>query len=324
MLGSECFAVTARAVVAAPASRPPPSPRFALARTEPSKKQETMQGRGQVGKTHDRNTIVKRKNRQKVWFSEVGEAGWLQKGPFWMTEAEAAAAEGLLLFRTREVVVKAPNRETPASRQETLLFSAFPLCNLPEELQLIVAAQVAAPHDRAALCIAVPPLGRKAIKEIKAYQVPLIAQLPRAERWRRERGRGAQVRAQVCAGGGHPPPLALSSSTRSLTRWRRLARGCTALCAVAGSNIVLSPARCCGAGSHSRTLAFERRDWCRISKWKKSSGRQAGKVVGDGGASLLQARQWRRSGAYLAAVLAASRARPERIASRLVGAAEGG
>ena len=134
-----------------------------------------MQGRGQLGKTHDRNTIVKRKNRQKVWFSEVGEAGWLQKGPFWMTEAEAAAAEGLLLFRTREVVVKAPNRETPASRQETLFFSAFPLCNLPEELQLIVAAQVAAPHDRAALCIAVPPLGRKAIKEIKAYQVPLMS-----------------------------------------------------------------------------------------------------------------------------------------------------
>ena len=62
------------------------------------------------------------------------------------------------------------------------------------------------------------------------------------------------------------------------------------------------------------TLAFERRDWCRISKWKKSSGRQAGKVVGDGGGSLLQARQWRRSGADLAAVLAASHARPERMA----------
>ena len=66
-----------------------------------------MQGRGQVGKTHDLKTIVKRSNRQKVWFSEVGEAGLLQKGPFWMTEAEAAAAEGLLLFCTREVVLKA-------------------------------------------------------------------------------------------------------------------------------------------------------------------------------------------------------------------------
>ena len=66
------------------------------------------------------------------------------------------------------------------------------------------------------------------------------------------------------------------------------------------------------------TLAFERRDWCRISKWKKSSGRQAGKVVGDGGGSLLQARQWRRSGADLAAVLAASRARPERVSFRVL------
>jgi hypothetical protein len=29
-----------------------------------------------------------------------------------------------------------------------------------------------APRDRAALCIAVPPLGRMAIEEIKAYQGP--------------------------------------------------------------------------------------------------------------------------------------------------------
>ena len=79
----------------------------------------------------------------------------------------------------------------------------------------------------------------------------------------------------------------------------------------------------CACQHNGRTLAFERRDWCRISKWKKSSGRQAGKVVGDGGDSLLQARQWRRSGADLAAVLAASHARHQRIASRLVGAAQG-
>ena len=86
----------------------------------------------------------------------------------------------------------------------------------------------------------------------------------------------------------------------------------------------------CACQHNGRTLAFERRDWCRISKWKKSSGRQAGKVVGDGGDSLLQARQWRRSGADLAAVLAASHARlrlpaaKPSIASRLVGAAQGG
>ena len=41
-------------------------------------------------------------------------------------------------------------------------------------------------------------------------------------------------------------------------------------------------------------------------------------IVGDGGGSLLQARQWRRSGADLAAVLAASRARPERISFRVL------
>ena len=134
-----------------------------------------MQERGQVGETLDLKTIVKRNSRRKVWFSEVGKAGLLQKGPFWMTEAEAAAAEGLLLFRTREVVLKAPIRAAPANRQEKVLLGAFPLRNLPEELQLIVAAQVAAPLDRAALCIAVPPLGRKAIKEIKAYQVPLMS-----------------------------------------------------------------------------------------------------------------------------------------------------
>ena len=32
-----------------------------------------------------------------------------------------------------------------------------------------------APRDRAALCIAVPPLGRRAIEEIKAYQGPLMS-----------------------------------------------------------------------------------------------------------------------------------------------------
>merc|ERR1740139_1028617 len=49
----------------------------------------------------------------------------------------------------------------------------FPLLfNLPDELQLLVATHVAAPRDRAALCIAVPPLGRKAIK---AYKGPLMS-----------------------------------------------------------------------------------------------------------------------------------------------------
>ena len=55
------------------------------------------------------------------------------------------------------------------------LLGGFPLLKLPEELQMLVAAHVAAPLDRAALCIAVPPLGQKAIKGIPAYKGPLMS-----------------------------------------------------------------------------------------------------------------------------------------------------
>ena len=51
----------------------------------------------------------------------------------------------------------------------------FPLLELPEELQLLVAAHVAAPIDRAALCLAVPPLGCKATKQISTYKGPLMS-----------------------------------------------------------------------------------------------------------------------------------------------------
>merc|ERR1740139_2062574 len=52
---------------------------------------------------------------------------------------------------------------------------AFPLLELPEELHLLVAGHVVSPRDRAALCVAVPPLGRKAIKEIPTYTGPLMS-----------------------------------------------------------------------------------------------------------------------------------------------------
>ena len=52
---------------------------------------------------------------------------------------------------------------------------AFPLLELPEELQLLVAGHVVSPRDRAALCVAVPPLGRKAIKQIPAYTGRLMS-----------------------------------------------------------------------------------------------------------------------------------------------------
>ena len=49
----------------------------------------------------------------------------------------------------------------------------YPSRGLKDELQLLVAAHVAAPRDRAALCIAAPPLGHKAIKAIPAsYKGP--------------------------------------------------------------------------------------------------------------------------------------------------------
>ena len=56
------------------------------------------------------------------------------------------------------------------------LLGGFPLLELPEELQLLVAAHVvSSPRDRAALCVAVPPLGLKAIKAIPAYTGPLMS-----------------------------------------------------------------------------------------------------------------------------------------------------
>ena len=66
------------------------------------------------------------------------------------------------------------SRVKPRSELESLPVKVQ-LLNLPEDLQLLVATHVAAPRDRAALCIAVPPLGRKAIKEIKAYKGPLMS-----------------------------------------------------------------------------------------------------------------------------------------------------
>ena len=63
-----------------------------------------------------------------------------------------------------------------AAASDVELLGAFPLLELPEEMQLLVAAHVvSSPRDRAALCVAVPPLGRKAIKEIPAYTGPLMS-----------------------------------------------------------------------------------------------------------------------------------------------------
>ena len=69
-----------------------------------------------------------------------------------------------------------PQEEPTPRASDVDLLGAFPLLELPEELQLLVAAHVvSSPRDRAALCVAVPPLGRKAIKEIPTYTGPLMS-----------------------------------------------------------------------------------------------------------------------------------------------------
>ena len=96
-----------------------------------------------------------------------------------------AVAEARMLLPAVEPEEEAAPRacEAPAATCSELgsllsdveLPGAFPLLELPEELQLLVAAHVFSPRDRAALCVAVPPLGRKAIKQIPAYTGPLMS-----------------------------------------------------------------------------------------------------------------------------------------------------
>ena len=96
-----------------------------------------------------------------------------------------AVAEARMLLPAVEPEKEAAPRacEAPAATCSELgsllsdveLPGAFPLLELPEELQLLVAAHVFSPRDRAALCVAVPPLGRKAIKQIPAYTGPLMS-----------------------------------------------------------------------------------------------------------------------------------------------------
>ena len=101
--------------------------------------------------------------------------------------ARRAVADALMLMHAAEPEGEAAPRACKAldatcsdvefaseSRQKRT--PHFPLLELPEELQLLVAAHlVSSPRDRAALCVAVPPLGRKAIKAIPAYRGPLMS-----------------------------------------------------------------------------------------------------------------------------------------------------
>ena len=125
-----------------------------------------------------------------------------------------------------------------ASRTATAakLPSGFPLRMLPEELQLIVAEHVAAPRDRAALCVAVPPLGRKAIKAIPAlYKGPLVS-LGNLLLSGGAVGE-AEVRRYVCAfapSEAAHPPLALNEYAQLNTMAAPSAR---VRCVTEGSNL---------------------------------------------------------------------------------------
>ena len=105
----------------------------------------------------------------------------LQKNPFGDGGRKAMAGEPTrraIAAGARMLMHKAvePEEEATPRASDVELLDGFPLLKLPEELQLLVAAHVvSSPRDRAALCFAVPPLGRKAIKEIPTYTGPLMS-----------------------------------------------------------------------------------------------------------------------------------------------------
>ena len=87
-------------------------------------------------------------------------------------ESQEMGGDDITQGERRKVVL--PKRFEAVS--DVQLLGGFPLLELPEELQLLIAAHVvSSPRDRAALCVAVPPLGRKAIKAIPAYTGPLMS-----------------------------------------------------------------------------------------------------------------------------------------------------
>ena len=89
------------------------------------------------------------------------------------TRRAIAAGARMLMLMHKAVE---PEEEATPRASDVELLDGFPLLKLPEELQLLVAAHVvSSPRDRAALCFAVPPLGRKAIKEIPTYTGPLMS-----------------------------------------------------------------------------------------------------------------------------------------------------
>ena len=153
-------------------------------RQEASKEPFFDKNEGRRGRTEKSISRRKGERIELLQKKRYGDGGQKSKAA---ELARRAVADALMLMNAAESEGEAAPRACKAldatcsdvefaseSRQKRT--PHFPLLELPEELQLLVAAHVvSSPRDRAALCVAVPPLGRKAIKAIPAYRGPLMS-----------------------------------------------------------------------------------------------------------------------------------------------------
>ena len=128
------------------------------------------QGRGPARRKETSDSRRKEQRDELLQKKRLGDGGRKAMAGEPTRRAIAAGAR-MLMHKAVE-----PQEEPTPRASDVDLLGAFPLLELPEELQLLVAAHVvSSPRDRAALCVAVPPLGRKAIKEIPTYTGPLMS-----------------------------------------------------------------------------------------------------------------------------------------------------
>ena len=153
-------------------------------RQEASKEPFFDKNEGRRGRTEKSISRRKGERIELLQKKRYGDGGQKSKAA---EPARRAVADALMLMHAAEPEGEAAPRACKAldatcsdvefaseSRQKRT--PHFPLLELPEELQLLVAAHVvSSPRDRAALCVAFPPLGCKAIKAIPAYTGPLMS-----------------------------------------------------------------------------------------------------------------------------------------------------
>ena len=124
------------------------------------------EGEGEVAAAAAAHEVVAKAPRRAAYRQEGG--GRFKERCYDKDEARCA--------RTKTCDSRRKEQRLELLQKKRLDYGGFPLLELPEEMQLLVAAHVvSSPRDRAALCVAVPPLGRKAIKEIPAYTGPLMS-----------------------------------------------------------------------------------------------------------------------------------------------------